>query len=337
MKPPPKSEDNIVAAKAVAEKHKNNQPPPRPHAHDWPELTAVRNYGPRSSHPKGSCKYSFHRNYTDHCWSGCNKCGGCFVYHKRRRLINEGRRLCPIHKYSAHLQSECRGARSPSKRSRNGNQHNRSRSPLDARDSRRDISNTRSYNARSACHRRSRSRSISPPPRTRRRSRSFSQSPERAIIPAHYVKPKYLRDLDRFAKHGRPPRHHRTSSPRSAHTNDSESKRSSRSALDLSSNQYPSASAMQTQHARRRDKGHIPLRDDGKPNIYDLIHDRNRKHQRSQKTACNAPRRVVASAATNTRTRIKQLQTCMDSGAGTTICNDDELYTPGERQQRSGR
>ena len=72
----------------------------------WPEKTATSRYGPQGSHKRGSCKYSWHKHSTDHCWSGCDKCGGCQYYHKRCRMMNEGHKMCTLHPYAMHLEKD---------------------------------------------------------------------------------------------------------------------------------------------------------------------------------------------------------------------------------------
>ena len=329
MRPPPSDAPVIPAAKATAIPQKGNKPP-LPQSRNLPELQARRNYGAKNSHKPGSCKYSFHKNETDHCWSGCDKCGGCVRYHKRCRLINEGRRVCMVHPYSTHLESECRGKfQRAKKRQRNDNdrRYKGSRSPSSDRRS----NKSGSYNARSARNTERRSTSRSPPrhrssrspPRYRSRGSSSSRSPDRTSIPARFIKPRYLRQLEQFAQHGHTgERDHARRHDR--HHDDSRSQKSSTSSR---SSQVSSASAMQRQTTPRRDMGHVPHAD-GTPTLSDLLQTRNAKRQHSHAYSPLAThRRVVASAANKSCTQSKP-QTYMDSGAGTTICDDDDLYIP---------
>ena len=73
------------------------------------EMNAVAHYGPSNSHNPGACLYPGHRKATNHCYYGCSKCGGCFFYHKRKRLIEQGCVPCdhPMHKYAVHLKQNC--------------------------------------------------------------------------------------------------------------------------------------------------------------------------------------------------------------------------------------
>ena len=155
----------------------------------WPEKLATANYGAPGSHPKGSCKYGYHSDATDHCYYGCKLCVSCVYYHKRQRLLNEGKKLCtlPAHKYSLHLDSEChrhnqRGPRrvgSNRAGNRADSKDNNSRARQPYRKRRNANHSPRSYHARSSRQRRSVSRSRSPsssPPRRRRRDRSRSPS-----------------------------------------------------------------------------------------------------------------------------------------------------------------
>ena len=340
MNPPPKDIPNIHAAKATPKTEEDAKPIIDERSKFWPEKTARKNYGAKGSHKPGSCKYGYHKNETDHCWEGCSKCGGCYIMHKRRRMINEGRRLCTQHKYATHLQSECKGPhrRSPYKKRGRGNQEggrDQRRSPSESSDKRNNRSGDRDrrpHNARSADFRdgsRSRSRSRSPP-RRRARREPRSRSPSPSSIPAHYIKPRYLHELQQFARHGRSPRPDHGHRASSARYDDLASRvYSSRAGQSTGYKQYPSPSAMQAQHPPRRDMGHVPRNDDGIPTLYDLIEGRNNKRYRLRTRANVARRRVVASATEKTCSRNVKPQTYMDSGAGTTICDDDELYIPG--------
>ena len=70
MQKPP----DILAARANVTANKNSNQSKESKL--WPEKTATKRYGPQGSHPRGTCKCSWHRDTTDHCWFGCAKCGG---------------------------------------------------------------------------------------------------------------------------------------------------------------------------------------------------------------------------------------------------------------------
>ena len=328
MQPVPSPSSKFPAAKATPKGDKGDGRPPLGATRELPEIRARNNYGPRGSHKPGSCKYTFHKNYDDHCWSGCAKCGGCAKYHKRCRLIKEGHRVCTVHPYSTHLESECKDKfrRAKNRQYAKNTRKKRSRSPVSrSRDRRSSDSDRSRYSARSARSRRSRSRSRSrSPPRRRARSRSR----DHPMIPAHYIKPRYLHQLERFARTGDTRSHddYRNSRNLRDHHDDSRSGYSSRSQQSTASSQYSSASAMQRQTAPRRDMGHIPHQD-GTPTLRELVQNRNAKRQRSHVRTKHTHRRVVASAA-HTSCNQSKPQTYLDSGAGTTVCDDEEIYIP---------
>ena len=217
---------NVAAAKPTGASGKPQNPQQQATAKSklWPEMTAEANYGPKGSHGKGECKYYGHRFTDDHCWSGCSKCGGCKEYHKRRRLMDEGKQLCTVHKYATHLESNCNRHKYRSGRGRgrgkgqqrgNKRYNNRDSSNKDSRQ-RNDRSNARDgrevsdrrYHAksvrdsrRSRSHSRSRTRSRSRS-RSRRSRRHRSHSPTRTVS-AHYTKPRYLSEMEAFARGGR--------------------------------------------------------------------------------------------------------------------------------------
>ena len=325
---------NAAAAKPAPQKPPSNpQQQATSKSKLWPEMTAEANYGPRGSHSKGQCKYYGHRFHDNHCWQGCAKCGGCKEYHKRRRLMDEGKQLCTVHKFATHLEKNCyrhkhqtrgrnRGRGQPRKHEFNNDR--RSRNHRNDRD-------TPRYHAKSARKRnRSRSRSRSPA-RSRSRSRSRhskryrSRSPHRSVS-ANYTAPKYLRNMQSFARSGRAHDHtrHDSSYPwssgasrsQSAHRHDSGASISAHSAA---SSQYSSASAMQSQHARRRNMGHVPIYYDGTQNEFtDLIMRRNAKRYKPHFLHRDNSRRVVASAAQH-RSQSRGRTTLIDSGAGLTV------------------
>ena len=278
VKPPPIT---AAAAKTDApQKPVNPQQQATSKSKQWPELTAESNYGPRGSHSKGQCKYFGHRFHDDHCWEGCAKCGGCKEYHKRRRLMDEGKQLCMVHKFATHLDKNCFRHKSQGRGRGRGRSRNRRYDSDNDRRSRRyrqDDDNRRSYHAKSARKRdrsrsrsksRNRSRSCS---RSRRSRRYRSRSPHSHVL-ANYTAPKYLRDMQQFARGGhrhiypsRDPSYPWSSGAsrsRSSHRDGNDSN-ASISAHSAASSQYSSASAMQTQHTRRRNMGHIPAHFDG--------------------------------------------------------------------------
>ena len=347
------------ATSATTLKPKNPQQQATAKSKLWPEMTAESNYGPRGSHKRGQCKYSGHRNADDHCWSGCSKCGGCKEYHKRRRLLDEGKKLCTVHKYGTHLESQCSRHRYRGRNNRHGRYNDRHRRHHSASrhshsDSRKDNhasrnNGRRDYHAksvqkgkRSRSHSRSRTRSRSRS-RSRRSRRHRSYSPQRSV-PAHYTKPRYLRNMESFARGGR--NSERDSSyPWSSGANRSQSAHHTHRIPDGSipahsatSSQYSSASAMQTQHVRRRNMGHIPHNTDGTSDEFvKLIMRRNAKRIEPNRSCSSRQhlRHVVASAAEN-RPQSRARTTLMDSGAGLTVVDDEDLYIPGSKRPFHG-
>ena len=342
---------NIAAAKPAPQKPSANpQQQATSKSKLWPEMTAEANYGTRGSHSKGQCKYYGHRFHDNHCWEGCAKCGGCKEYHKRRRLMDEGKQLCTVHKFATHLEKNCFRHKHQGRtrnRGRNNsrrNEHNNDRRPRNRRDDR----DAPRYHAKSARKRdRSRSRSRSPA-RSRSRSRSThskryrNRSPRRSVS-ANYTAPKYLRDMQTFARSGRKHEHkrHNSSYPWSSGASRSQSSHRHDSGVSISahsaaSSQYSSASAMQSQHARRRDMGHIPIPYDGTQNEFiDLIMRRNAKRSKPHFLHYDDSRRVVASAAQH-RSQSRRRTTLIDSGAGLTVVDDDDLYIPGSKRTFQG-
>ena len=353
----PMSEPPVI--KAAAAKAGSDKPPTNPQQQAtsksklWPEMTAESNYGARGSHSKGQCKYYGHRFNDDHCWEGCAKCGGCKEYHKRRRLMDEGKQLCTVHKYATHLEKNCfRHKRQARGRGRGRGRSRRHNSDNDRRSQyRKDTRDTRSYHAKSA-RKRSRSRS---PSRSRDRSRSRSRSRRHRRhrsrsphypVAANYTAPKYLRDMQSFARGGRTHDHRRhdsaypwssgASRSRSSH-HEPYNSNTSVSAHSAASSQYSSASAMQSQHARRRNMGHIPFQIDGthRHELINLIMRRNDKRGNSNSLRHNNDRRVVASAAQN-RSQSSERTTLIDSGAGLNVVDDESLYIPGSEKPFKG-
>lgn len=99
----------------------------------------------------------------------------------------------------------------------------------------------------------------------------------------------------------------------------------------------PSASAMQNQHQPRRNMGHIPATDGIDPALIARINIRNSKRRCRNVIIPTRDRRMVASATATNRSRTRQrTQTLMDSGAGLTVCNDDQLYLPGSKHMFPG-
>ena len=96
-------------------------------------------------------------------------------------------------------------------------------------------------------------------------------------IPSHYIKPKYLRNLGRFARHDRPLRPNWGCHVTDANIQSNLTSSSSRSRYSSGSSQYFSASAMQSHHVCHRDMGHVPQRSDGMSTLADLIQFRNDK------------------------------------------------------------
>ena len=129
---------------------------------------------------------------TTNCWSGCTKCGGCKFYHKRQRMLNQGKKLCTVHKYSLHLDADC-WRHQPNKR------RNRGKGQFERRQIDRGGRKYRASSARQRRRSRSRSKSRSKSPLPRRRHRSPSPSPSDRLIPAKYIKPQYLDRLHEFA------------------------------------------------------------------------------------------------------------------------------------------
>ena len=308
----------------------------------WKEKTAKSRYGPKGSHQKGACKYYRHKHDDDHCWSGCSKCGGCEVYHKRNRMMDDGLKLCTVHKFALHFDKNCKrhqhqneresSARSNSKGYKNSDNYQRS--------------SRKSYKANSARRRsrsRSRSRSRNQSRHNRYRSRSRSRSPSRRTgIPAKYIKPEYLERLERFARCDRSGdrRHNDPAYPWSSANNGNANNNARASSMhntnpNAASSQFSPASAMQTQHARRRNMGHVPANDGTKQEFINMIHVRNAKVRNSRYAHTRTNRRVVASAAMN-RPVQRAPQTLMDTGAGITVCDDERLYIPGSKSNFPG-
>ena len=154
MRPPPQ----VPATKAGLGKPKHPKPrsdPPHDSSPLWPEKTAESKYGAKGSHKKGACSYGSHRNETDHCWSGCAKCGGCVMYHKRQRMLNEGAKLCTFHKFAVHLEADCKrkGKGNQFKNYSNKNRDNSRQPDRDSRERGRSSSRhgaKRPYQARSS-------------------------------------------------------------------------------------------------------------------------------------------------------------------------------------------
>ena len=351
----------VNAAKTGAPK----QPPTNPQSQAtqksklWPEMTAEANYGARGSHTRGQCKYAGHRDFDDHCWEGCSKCGGCKMYHKRRRMLDQGHQMCTVHQYSCHLESKCyrhkwkgRGRGRGRGRSHSRGRNNSPRSN-DNRDRRNRYSNSRdrypANSARESHSRRSRSRSRS---RDRSRSkysrdrkfRSHSPPPsDNFMVPINYIKPQYLRNMESFAKegrkhqiHGNPsyPWSHGANRAQSSHDHHQSSYNRS-SAHNAESDKQPFASAARTQHERRRNMGHIPHNDGTRKEFLSLIRIRNIKRNSNKQSQPVANRCMVASA-TQDRPQSRARTTLMDSGAGLTVVDDEDLYMPGSKRPFSG-
>ena len=83
--------------------------------------------------------------------------------------------------------------------------------------------------------------------------------------------------------------------------------------------------------------GHIPATDGIDAALIKRINMRNAKRRFRNVTTPARDRHMVASATATNRPRKRgRKQTLMDSGAGLTVCNDDQMYLPGSKHSFPG-
>ena len=304
-----------------------------------PEAMAESNYGAKGSHPAGSCPVWKHRNHTNHCYAGCTKCGGCYIYHKRQSLIKQGLKPCtyPKHKHTTHLESECnlikqerenavnksstgRGRHKGNTNRRNQHndessrqQHRRARNRVSARSSRAYFDRVERF-ARSRSRSRSFSRDRSPD-----RHRKYRSPPRRDLSPTRRsYSPTRRRDHYRSDRDRRRPSGSAAFSAAYESVRDRSvySKRRSSSRSDYSNHRS---------RGREAGRNQSGLNDDGRYKQLARLPAPLCPHRH---TLMNLkPTRRVVSYTAGVGVQADR-RTVLDSGAGRPVIDSDELYNP---------
>lgn len=333
--PPTKS----IPANSVSFAGSKNAPAPKSGpSKKVDERNAKQNYGAPGSHTRGACKYPKHHDDTDHCWQGCSKCGGCFFYHKRKRLTEEGRTPCdhPKHLYAVHLRSECSLIKKEQREKSSNNNSNRNNH---------DRNNQRNKRGRTRSRDRGPTRNRSPDQRRdhrhdRDRGRNHSRGSgrrgestyESRNFRANMAQPIYFQRVEGFARS-----RSRSRDRRRRKRSRSTSRSRSRSRHDRRDNAIPAFRAFVSRHHPRsegRQAGRYTpgLNDDGlsdtwlEPILRESYQENTQPHKQTH------PRRLVIGAA-NAGVKRTEKKTVLDSGAGRPIFDDDSFYEPSSRSK----